>query len=353
MNDSIKSKLPFLFLVCISTWWGFYYQSNSKLNDYGSANFEWLFLLDALIVLPIICFFCAKDKKEGLLKAVVLSCLAVLIGSYIIPEQSKLIWHYLENGRYFVLAVILSFELVAILTVYLAIKAAIGKSEDPDLSIEKPIKKYLGESPVASLLTFETRMWTFAFFANRIKSEHFRGEQHFTYHQKDGAKSNLLGFIFLIAFEMPIMHLVLHFIWSPLAANIVTLLTIFSLVFFIAEYRAVSRRPISLVCNKLFVRYGLYQPLVIPLENIVKIERNNEFVPRSKFVKRYNYTGNPNVRIKLSEPLGSVNSILIGVDNPEYFISALLDSASRHNKQILSPAKSAGCDVNPLRGFPR
>lgn len=102
MNDSIRSKLPFLFLVCISTWWGFYYQSNSKLNDYGSANFEWLFLLDALIVLPIICFFCAKDKKEGVLKAVVLSCLAVLIGSYVIPEQSKLIWHYLENGRYFV-----------------------------------------------------------------------------------------------------------------------------------------------------------------------------------------------------------------------------------------------------------
>jgi hypothetical protein len=24
-----------------------------------------------------------------------------------------------------------------------------------------------------------------------------------------------------------------------------------------------------------------------------------------------------------------------------------------HNKKILSPAKSAGCDVNPLRGFPR
>ena len=26
---------------------------------------------------------------------------------------------------------------------------------------------------------------------------------------------------------------------------------------------------------------------------------------------------------------------------------------SRANNQILSPAKSAGCDVNPLRGFPR
>jgi hypothetical protein len=24
-----------------------------------------------------------------------------------------------------------------------------------------------------------------------------------------------------------------------------------------------------------------------------------------------------------------------------------------HNKQILSPAKNAGCVINPLRGFPR
>ena len=56
-----------------------------------------------------------------------------------------------------------------------------------------------------------------------------------------------------------------------------------------------------------------------------------KFVSRSKFVKRYNYSGNPNIRIELSEPLGSVNSIVIGVDNAEHFISASLDSASRHN----------------------
>lgn len=334
MSSSIKSKIPFLFLVCISIWWGFYYQSNGKLNDYGSANFEWLFLLDSLVMLPIICFLCVKDKKEALLKAVFLSCLAVLIGSYIIPEQSKLIWHYLENGRYLVLAIVLVFETIAILTVYLAIKSAIGNNEDPDVSIEKPIKKYLGESPVATLLTFETRMWTFSFFANRIQLEHFSGDQHFTYHQKDGAKSNLLGFIFLIAFEMPIMHLFLYFTWSPFAANIVTLFTALSLVFFIAEYRALSRRPISLVGNKLFVRYGLYQPLVISLEKIANVEKNNEFVFRSKFVKRYNYSGNPNVKIELTEPVGKVKSVFIGVDSAEQFISAVLAEVSRYDNAL-------------------
>lgn len=334
MSSSIRSKIPFLFLVCISIWWGFYYQSNGKLNDYGSANFEWLFLLDALVMLPVISFFCVKDKKEALLKSVALMCLAVFVGSYIIPEQNKLIWHYLESGRYFVLAVILLFELVAILTVYLAIKAAIGKSEDPDLSIEKPIKKYLGEGPTAKLLSFETRMWTYALFSERVKSESFSGEQHFTYHQKDGAQSNLLGFVFLIAFEIPIMHLFLHFIWSPFAANIVTLLTFFSLVFFFAEYRAVARRPISLVGNGLFIRYGLYQPFVIPLGNIAKIHKNIEFVKRSRFVKRYNYSGFPNVEIELIEPVGKVKSVFIGLDNAEQFISAVLAEASRYNNAL-------------------
>ncbi|GEA06921.1 hypothetical protein KUL42_16820 [Alteromonas sp. KUL42] len=323
MSNTIKSKIPLLFLIVISLWWGFYYQSNSTLNAFGNANFEWLFLLDAFISLPIVCFLCIKDKKEALLKSLVFMCLAVLIGSYVIPEQNKLIWPYLESGRYIVVALFLLFEITAMVTVYLAIKVAIKNCEDPDLSIEKPIKKYLGESIVASLLCFEIRMWTFTLFYKQVKPENFNGKPHFTYHNKDGAHSNLLGFIFIIAFEIPIMHLFLHFIWSPFAANIITLLTAFSVLFFLAEYRAISRRPISLVGSNLVIRYGLYQPLTIPINNIAKVEKNSEFVKRSRSVKRYNYAGFPNVAIKLAEPMGKIERIVIGVDNAEEFISAI------------------------------
>ena len=219
------------------------------------------------------------------------------------------------------------------LTVYLAVKSAIGRQQDPDVSIERPIKAYLVETLVAKLLCFETRMWTFLLFAKKIKPRSFDGEQHFTYHQKDGAKSNLLGFLLLIAFEMPVMHVFLHFVWSPFAANIVSLLTVFSLVFFFAEYRAVSKRPISLVGNKLCIRYGLYQPLVLQLSNIASIDHNVKFVSRSSSIKRYNYSGNPNVKIDLIEPVNGVNSVFIGVDDPEHFISAVLAEASRHNPE--------------------
>ena len=185
LSRSLITKFPFLFFIGMSTFWGFYYQANNELNDYGNANFEWLFLLDALVMLPIICFLCIEAKKQALLKSIILLCLAIFVGSYIIPEQSKLVWPYLENGRYLIVVVFLCLEAIALITVYLAIKTGLDNSEDPDIAIEKPIKKYFGEGPIAALLSLETRLWTYALFSRRIKLTKFCGDQHFTYHKKD------------------------------------------------------------------------------------------------------------------------------------------------------------------------
>lgn len=325
MNTAIKPKIPMLFLIAISLSWGFYFSGQSWLNDYGYANFEWLNLIDALIMLPVVCFFCINNKKQALLKAIVVVCLAILIGSYIVPEQNKIIWHYLENGRYLLLAVVLLLEVIAISTVYLAIQSALGQQRDPDLAIEKPIKRLLGEGAIARVLNFETRLWTYALFSKRVKPENFCGDKHFSYHLKDGAQSNLQGFVILIAFELPLMHLLLHVIWSPLAANIVTLLTVFALVFFYAEYRAVSRRPISLLGDTLMVRFGLYQPFIIPLANIARISQSHDFIKRAKDLKRYNYSGVPNIEIELIKPIGDIKKVYLGMDQPESLIRAVYD----------------------------
>lgn len=329
MNIANKQKLPLLFLISISIWWGFYYQSNSSLNNFGAANYEWLYLLDGLLVLPVLCFLCIEDKKLALLKALILSGLAVLVGSYIIPEPNKLVWNYLESARYLMIAGVVLVEIIAILTVYLAIKSALNKRLDPDLAISKPIQRLFGDSVFTQLLSFETRVWTYALFSTKINSHQFVGEKHFSYHHKDGAESNLLGFILLIVFEMPLMHLLLHFAWSPFAANAVTLLTLLSLIFFIAEYRAVSKRPISLTGDYLIIRYGVYQPDRILLANIECIDKNHQYIPRSQYTKRYNYAGNPNVVITLRHPHKNIKSLFLGVDNPEAFIDAVKQSKKR------------------------
>ncbi len=328
MNTALKQKIPLFFLICISAFWTFYYQSNSLLNAFGTANYEWLFLIDGLLVLPLLCFLCIKEKKQAAIKAVVMCCFAVLIGSYIIPESNKHIWSYLEAGRYVVLVLLLLFEITAIATVFLAIKAALDKGSDPDKAISQPIKRWVGEGLFAHVLMFEARIWTFALFSKKITSQKFGGNTHFSYHHKDGAMSHSLGLIVLILVELPLAHLLVHFIWSPMAANVLTLMTLFGLLFFIAEYRAMSIRPISLCQNNLIIRCGLYAQLVIPLSQISDIEINQRYIARAQHIKRYNYAGIPNVAITLVQPMGLLQKVYLGVDNPRALIDAVKDGQS-------------------------
>jgi hypothetical protein len=314
-----KKNVPFIFLLVISACWAFFYQSSNVMNDFGAKKSEWFLFIDGLIVLPLLCFWCIKNKKEATIKALAYGCLVILLGSFVIPESSKLIWHYLESGRYLAVAAFLAFELITIFTEFFAIKASLTKEEDPDMAISQPIENILGKGSISALLSFEARVWTYALFSKRISQQYFAGDQHFSCHKKDGTQSNQLGFILIILFELPVMHMLLHFIWSPLAANITTGLTLLGLVFFIAEYKAISIRPVSITPENIIVRYGIWNPLKVSLSEVESVRINSNFIRRSSNVKRFNLSGNPNVEIKIS----SGKFIYLGLDSPNEFILAL------------------------------
>lgn len=316
---ALRTKFPLLFLLIISAYWTFYYQSATFLNDFGREKSEWLLLVDGLIVLPMLCFICIKNKKEALTKAIVYSCLVILLGSFILPESSKLVWTYLESGRYFVLAVFVVMEVTTIFTVIFAIKASLTNNTDPDLAISQPIEKIIGKGAISRLLSFEARVWTYALFSKRINPTNFIGREHFSGHLKDGTQSNLLGFIVIILFELPIVHVLLHFIWSPFAANIVSLLTLMGLIFFFAEYKALSIRPVSITADSVVIRYGVYNPHSIPIKDIAAANLHSSYVRRANHVKRFNLSGNPNIELKLC----SGKLVYLGLDSPRAFIQAI------------------------------
>ncbi|MFY8298902.1 hypothetical protein AAEU28_09055 [Pseudoalteromonas sp. SS15] len=323
MSNITLNRLPLLFLLSLVATYAWFYSSSSFLNEYGSYKPEWPLLLDTFITLPLICYVCLADKKQATIKAITYCALIILFGAYFIPTQQKFIWHYLEQARYLVLALVLFIELVVVASVIAAIKTNLNTHADPDESLITPLKRWLTSAPVLNLMQFDMRMWVFCLFAHKIKGENYIGEQHFWYANKDDAKGNALGFIFLMALEIPIAHLVLHFVWSPLAANVISLLSIFGLVLFIGEYRAMSRRPISLTQTHLIVRYGIYNPLHIALDNIESVSPHHEFVPRSNEVNRYNFSGVPNIEIKLRSPIGGKSKIYLGVDSPSMLLNSL------------------------------
>ncbi|MCW8092413.1 hypothetical protein [Alteromonas sp. ASW11-130] len=327
-NTIFKDKVPYLFLLLVSVWWAFYYQHSSVLNDFGDANFEWFFLIDGLLVAPILSFIFVEDPKKAVKQSVFLMLAAILIGSIIIPAEQKHIWVLLEYGRYPVIALFILFEVLTVATTIWAIHKALSVQGDPDRAIDKAVKKLGLPGPFISLISVEIRMWLYTFAGKRIAIQHFCGLHHFTYHQKDGAQSNAFGFIFIMIFELPLMHVFLHFVWSPFAANVVTFLSILSLIWFYAEFRAMSRRPISVTESCLIIRYGLLPEYNIKLSNIEQIRINTAKVARSKNRKRYNFAGAPNICITLKPSTNQVNEIYLGVDNPDSFVKLICENTS-------------------------
>ena len=317
-----KQNIPLVFLIIISLSSTFYYKSNSWINGFGTEKYEWALLLDVFITIPLICFFCLrKNLKQALIKSIVYMGLLILLGSFIIPEEHKYFMLHLEKIRYVVLIVVAIFELLIITSVVVAIRAALRNDKDPDRAIGDPINKYLGQTFISAIMQFDIRMWTYALFPKKVRSENFVGDKHFYSHLKDGVQSFLQGFVFLIIFEIPLVHLLLHFIWSPMAANIITALTLFSLVYFIAEYRAIEKRPVSVTHNSLIVRYGLSNPLIINLSEISSVSLNHTPVLLGKKNKSYNLFGNPNIVIKLKDTDSSnYSQIYLGLNNPIQFV---------------------------------
>ncbi|WP_153916225.1 PH domain-containing protein [Shewanella sp. TC10] len=323
------SKISLISFLLLLFAWYYFFNTDNWLNEYGFANQDWLFLIDIAISMPLICFLCIKSVNQALIKSIGYFALFVTFGSYFIPGEDQTIWPYLTDLRYLILVIFVFMEFSAIYCVFVAIKNAVSIKTDPDLAIESAVKSTFGANTISSILILEARVWYFIFCSRSINPNLYYGERAFFYHFKDSQQSNALGFILMIAFEIPLMHLLLHFIWTPFAANIITGLTLLSLVFFIAEYLAMSLRPITIDKQNIFIRYGVFNTMTVPILNIQSISTSHGFIKRQPHIKRYNFSGVPNIEIALATPIGDITHIYIGVDSPNAFI----DAVTSHNQK--------------------
>ena len=80
---------PLAFLgVMLAAWWGYFHLSTGTSNTVGPSN-ETLFLIDAMITMPLVCFFLIKDKRHYLLSQFDLTLLKSIIKK-LLPSFAKL-----------------------------------------------------------------------------------------------------------------------------------------------------------------------------------------------------------------------------------------------------------------------
>lgn len=303
---------------------------------------DWMLLVDFSLSLPLLHYLLFRPTlKQWLVRWVQLTGLGILLGHFIIPESSRVIWPWLEMARSAMVALMIPVELAVMALIGYSVWKLIKLDGDVDRALQDSIESKLGKSPSAQLALWEARIWLYALFIP--KHPRYAGRQHFSYAKQNGNASNQLGFIIAILFEMPLAHLLLHFMWSPKAAWIASALSAWSLNYLISEYRATLVRPVSIDDDTLRIRCGVLSvDSVIPWHQIKSVEKNTQPARRQRGIRRYKQMGELNIAIHLQpgatlpDLFGRgqpVAQIRLGLDDPDGFVRAAnlkLDCISRY-----------------------
>lgn len=297
---------------------------------HGAPVLEWPVAFDLLLLLPgAYLWVYRKRGRQAWFGALALFGASVFIGSLILPEGSQQVWPWLVQLRYLLVAAVLATQVVLIVLMLREV-LRVGATDNLELAVDEVLTRRLGGQGLVNLFRLEARMWLYALLRRPVRHP-FPGQEHFYGHRQQGNASNQFGFLMLIAVEMPVMHLILHWLVSPLVALVVTVLSVYGFIFMLADYRATLYRPISIDGDQLRIRYGIAGDVAVPLARIAAVSRHDASARRAPGRMRFVGMGAANVRLellpdtRLAGLLGErgIEAILLGVDEPERFIACV------------------------------
>ncbi len=300
----------------------------------GQTTPDWPYFFDFLVTLPLLYAVLFRPGWRQLLQVLV-ACFAAsyLLGHWLIPDQYKLLWQQLDWLRYGVLAGIVAVELLLTWRVLRLLFSALRLRAFEDDAIEPKFADWFGNGAFSVLLAIEFRVWYYALLHRSHNQIVLEGDQHFSSHRKDANQADQLAFIFLVLLELPVLHLVLHSYGLETLAWVLSGLSLYGLLFLIAEYRATALRPVSLTEHELIIRRGVWGLRRVPLSCIANVTIHRGAMARTTHTEIYDANREPNIVLNLQPGtvfIGRIGGqkipqqIALGLDEPERFQAALL-----------------------------
>ena len=317
---------------------------------HGDPVPDWTLALDLLVVLPLLAWWLqpAPRGRGALFGALAVALAGIWVGAWLLPDENKLVWHWLEPLRWAVLGALLALQLLVVasalrqLATVLRLRrhaAAPGPLEAELHALLAAKAERLGRltgRPLGAALPWlqmEARMWLYALSPRRgLDAPPPAGEQAFFVHRQGQNLSNQMGFVVLVGVEIPVLHVLLHLWAGPLVAGIATLLGVWGWLFLWADARATRWRAVGLDAHTLHLRHGLGTDLAVPRAAIVAAgPHRGAMPPRTAGRLRCAGQGRANVHLRLRPGTRlatlagkrAVSEIFLGVDEPERLLRAL------------------------------
>jgi len=235
-----------------------------KLNQ-DSLSFG--LTLDLLITIPLFYFLLIRKTEIPKTTVLPIFILGLVIGSYIIPDAEQ---QLLSQFKTYILPIV---ELGALTYVFFKVRsiyAGFSSAEKSDQDFYTILKTVSADIiPKKMVVPFATEIATIYYGFIKWGKESY-AENQFTYHKRSGSISLFVILIMIIVVETIAVHILL-IKWSVLAANILTLLSIYTVLQLFGHARALQRRPIAITGDTLQLRYGIMNEVDIKLSDIVDI----------------------------------------------------------------------------------
>lgn len=244
---------------------------------------------DLLLTIPIVYFLLIRKTSIPKTTIVPLVILGLVVGYFTIPIENQFYLNLFKTwGLPFIELGVVSYIIHNIVkTVRLYKSHKDDGNNDFFTTLKTTCHKLLPNFIVTPFVT-EIAVVYYGFF--NWKKRKLKPNE-FSYHKENGTVALLLALLFVIAIETIVIHLVL-IKWNNVVTWILTNLSIYSGIQIIGFLKSILKRPIMIVNNVLYLRYGIMKETQISINQIESIELSSNDIEISDTNQKLSLLGN-------------------------------------------------------------
>ncbi len=243
--------------------------------------------LDLVLTSPLIYFLLIRKTNIPKITVVSMIVLGIVISSFLIPSENQ---YTLNLFKTWAIPVI---EITVLSYVLYNVRKAIKKfnlNKKNNLDFYTVLKNTCYELfPKKIVIPIVTEIsviyYGFIYWKKRKLNDY-----EFSYHKDSGTVGLLIALIFIIAIETVTLHMLLMK-WSYIAAWILTFLSIYSGFQIFGFLKSITKRPIAIQNNTLYLRYGIMSEATIHLDKIAMIEISSKELDPDSQIKKLSLLG--------------------------------------------------------------
>ncbi|MCO5949133.1 hypothetical protein [Mucilaginibacter flavidus] len=288
-------------------------------------------LADFVITFPALYYFIViRPLKISAKKLLIVISLSCGVAYLVLPQHQR---EYILQVRKLTAVAEIVFIIYAVTKfnklrkLYLAHKATFA---DPIFNLRNAMAGVMGESFGVKIIASELAVLRYGLLFWKKEPAVESNNNGFSTHREFGYIALWCVFIFAMMVEIVAFHFLLRK-WSNTAAIIVTVLSCYSFILFIADLSAILKRKILVNNNQLILRTGLRWRAVTTISNVSSVEKiRYDYHSTGTYFKGGITSKSGNLLITFNEPVlieklygasRSFNTILMNIDDVELFAS--------------------------------